>query len=109
MDLNIWVDENDNIYLKGKDNSHAAVTIGVQKTIDSLNAHLDEYDPDGDYKRILRIDIHRFRTLWVDPAAFECEEWDDDQWVDVRTEEADETYAAAGWIPVLSYKLAVSS
>lgn len=109
MDLNIWVDENDNIYLAGKDNSHAAVTIGVQETIDSLNAHLDEYDPDGRYERILRIDIHRFRTLWVDPEAFEREHWDDEQWVDVRTEESDVIHSAMGWVPVLSYGLAALS
>lgn len=105
MSLRAWMDENDNLYVAGATGEYDAMTASIENCLKVANAHLNEVDDLLDYKRLEREDAHRFRTLWVDPAALDEETWSNDQWADATTPYEDREYTAKGWMPVLTVEL----
>lgn len=109
MTLFAWIDENENLYVAGKDYAGvdrlAARHAEIDEALGVANAYLDEVDTDHDWLRVGRSDLWRFETLWVNPNAFDDENWSDDQWVKVSSYEADRHYDDLGWVPVLTVGL----
>lgn len=109
MNLTAWVDENNSLYVAGKDyagqDRDAACNASIEEVIEAANHHLDQVDPDGDWLRLELDDAIRFDTIWVAPEAFDEDLWDDEQWSPASMEEEDAVFWAKGWASVLRMEL----
>lgn len=94
MALEAWADENNNLYVSGRNPEDYALLDDGSQVIETANNALKEWDYEG--VEVTADTLTDFQTLWVDPEVYQEEVWP----TLAFTYDAD-TGREQGWKPVL--------